>query len=119
MEAKANLVGKTNPTKSDGREGKGTSGEAYSSWRYQNPDSKKTMQMGNCMLKWCTYDCHARPMWCSQSNCLPCKECQKKREEEGKGGTGNELKKRGGFKVALLALLSNDNFKSIEEQFLN
>eukprot|EP00957_Ditylum_brightwellii_P197901 15076416-Ditylum_brightwellii.AAC.1 len=93
--------------------------EAYSSWRYQNPDSKKTIQKGNHALKWCTNDCHAHPMWCSQSNCLPYKEYQKKREEEGKGGVGNELKKRDNFKVALLALLSDNDFKSIKEQFLN
>eukprot|EP00957_Ditylum_brightwellii_P005025 382759-Ditylum_brightwellii.AAC.1 len=94
MEAIANLVGKANLTKSDGGEGKGTPGEAYSSRRYQNPDSKKTMQKGNRMLKWCTNDCH-------------------KREEEGKGGAGNEHKKNN-IKVALSALLSGNNFKSIE-----
>eukprot|EP00957_Ditylum_brightwellii_P087494 6660164-Ditylum_brightwellii.AAC.1 len=62
MEAIANLVGKTNPTKSVGREREGTPGEAYSSWRYQNSGSKKTMQKGNHTLKWCSNDCHAHPM---------------------------------------------------------
>eukprot|EP00957_Ditylum_brightwellii_P052401 3974098-Ditylum_brightwellii.AAC.1 len=63
MEVIVNLVGKAFQTKSDGREGKSMPGEAYSSWRYQNPDSKKTMQKGNCTLKWCTNDCHTCPMW--------------------------------------------------------
>eukprot|EP00957_Ditylum_brightwellii_P023093 1741988-Ditylum_brightwellii.AAC.1 len=61
MEAIANLVGKAKPTKSDGGDGKGTPGKVYSSWRYQNPNSKKTMQKGNYTLKWCTNDCHAPP----------------------------------------------------------
>eukprot|EP00957_Ditylum_brightwellii_P153193 11660274-Ditylum_brightwellii.AAC.1 len=76
------------------------------------------MQKGTPTLKWYTSNCHARPMWCSQRNCQPHKEYQKKREEEGKGGTGNELKKTDNFKVALLALLSDNNFKFIKEQFL-
>eukprot|EP00957_Ditylum_brightwellii_P194711 14831789-Ditylum_brightwellii.AAC.1 len=79
MEANAKLVGETKPTKSDGRDGKETPREAYNSWRYQKPDSNKIMQKGNRMLKWCTNNCHARPMWCGQNNCLPHKEFQKKR----------------------------------------
>eukprot|EP00957_Ditylum_brightwellii_P110355 8417044-Ditylum_brightwellii.AAC.1 len=51
METIVNSAGKANPTKSDGREGKNMPGEAYSSWRYQNPNSKKTMQKGNRTLK--------------------------------------------------------------------
>eukprot|EP00957_Ditylum_brightwellii_P057600 4367974-Ditylum_brightwellii.AAC.1 len=74
MEVIANSVGKANPMKSDGEEGKGMPGEAYSSWKYQNPGTKKTMQKGNHTLKWCTNNCHAHPIWCGQSNCLPCKE---------------------------------------------
>eukprot|EP00957_Ditylum_brightwellii_P017272 1301212-Ditylum_brightwellii.AAC.1 len=50
---------------------------------------------------------------------LPCKEYQKKREEEGKRGAANEQKKKDNFKVSLSVLLSDDNFESIEEQFLN
>eukprot|EP00957_Ditylum_brightwellii_P159138 12111751-Ditylum_brightwellii.AAC.2 len=100
MEAIANLVGKANPTKSKNGDGKGTTGEAYSSWRYQNPDSKKTIQKGNCMLKWCTNNCHA--------------QYQKKREDEGKGGVGDEQKKEDDFKVALSAIPTNNDFKSIE-----
>eukprot|EP00957_Ditylum_brightwellii_P140813 10726390-Ditylum_brightwellii.AAC.1 len=118
MVAIAKLFGGAKPTKSDGRDGKGTPREVYSSWRYQNPDSKETVRKGNCMLKWCTNNCHACPMWCGQNNCLPCKEYQKKREEEGKGGAGNAQKKRYIFKVALFALLSDNVFKSNEEQFL-
>eukprot|EP00957_Ditylum_brightwellii_P095387 7265724-Ditylum_brightwellii.AAC.1 len=71
---------------------------------------RKPMQKGKYMLKWCTNNCHACPMWCGQNKCLPCKEYQKKREKEGKGGTGNEQKKRDDFKVALSAF---------KEQFLN
>eukprot|EP00957_Ditylum_brightwellii_P067830 5148584-Ditylum_brightwellii.AAC.1 len=77
------------------------------------------MQKGNGMLKWCTNNCHVHPMWCSQNNCLPCKEYQKKREGEGKGGATDKKKKKENFKVAFLALMSKGDFKSIKEQFLN
>eukprot|EP00957_Ditylum_brightwellii_P144856 11033453-Ditylum_brightwellii.AAC.1 len=44
MEAIAKLVGRPKPTKNDGRDGKGMPRKAYSSWRYQNPDSKEIME---------------------------------------------------------------------------
>eukprot|EP00957_Ditylum_brightwellii_P090148 6866265-Ditylum_brightwellii.AAC.1 len=96
IQVMANSVVKVDPMKSNGRDGK-----------------------RNCTLKWCTDNCHAHFMWCNQNNCLPCKEYQKKRKEEGKGGTENEQKKKDNFKVALSALLSDNDFKSINEQFLN
>eukprot|EP00957_Ditylum_brightwellii_P062227 4722128-Ditylum_brightwellii.AAC.1 len=61
----------------------------------------------------------AHPMWSGQNSCLPCEEYQKKRECEGKKGSTDEKKKTEDFKVTLLALLSKEDYKSIEEQFLN
>eukprot|EP00957_Ditylum_brightwellii_P125727 9584326-Ditylum_brightwellii.AAC.1 len=119
MDTITKSVGRPKPAKNNDEDGKGIPREAYSSWIYQNPDSKATMHKRNYMLKWYTNNCHTHPMWCSQNNCLSHEEYQKKREGEGKGGATDKKKKRDNFKVTPLALLSDNNFKLIKEQFLN
>eukprot|EP00957_Ditylum_brightwellii_P075172 5712278-Ditylum_brightwellii.AAC.1 len=74
MDVISKLFSGTKLTRSDGGDGKGMPRELYSSWRYQNPDSKETMQKGNRMLKWCTNNCHTCPMWRCQNNFLSHKE---------------------------------------------
>eukprot|EP00957_Ditylum_brightwellii_P085272 6485310-Ditylum_brightwellii.AAC.2 len=105
---------KTNP----GNILRGNPAAVYSSWKYQNPDKEETIKKGNRTYWWCTNNCHAHPIWCRRKNCINCKEYWKlkKNDDEKKEGM-KDTKKSEGFKVAPLALLSDNNFKSSKEQF--
>eukprot|EP00957_Ditylum_brightwellii_P085910 6535923-Ditylum_brightwellii.AAC.2 len=58
-------------------------------------------------------------MWCGRRNCSSQEEYQKEKEGcKGKKKEKKEATKSEDFKVALSALLSDEDIKSIKEQFL-
>ena len=74
-------------------------------------------------MKWCTKDCHDKPMWCSKKNCLgqaEYAEAMKKRKETTRDGTSSE-KKNGfaeDFKIALAAVTSAEDYQTLTDQFM-
>eukprot|EP00957_Ditylum_brightwellii_P204604 15340105-Ditylum_brightwellii.AAC.1 len=79
------------------------------------------MSKNNTNFKWCTNDCHVKPMWCA---CNPCynradfkeKTRKKKEEKESKGGE-KKYQPLNNFKIALSAVLLDEDFKTLESQF--
>ena len=61
-------------------------------------------------------------MWCPRPNCMSRKaykeHMQSKKETAGKNATG-KFNATKDFKVALSALISDEEYKAIEGQFLN
>ena len=95
---------------------------AKGSWKFRNPDNLKTMERNDRTWKWCENDCHAKPMWCPRPNCMSREaykeHMQSEKETAGKNATG-KFNATKDFKVALLALISNEEYKALEGQFLN
>eukprot|EP00957_Ditylum_brightwellii_P013057 986066-Ditylum_brightwellii.AAC.1 len=65
-------------------------------------------------------DCHVKPMWCARNPCYSRAKFRKRMEEKKKSqkATG-KVEASDNFKVALSAMLTEDEFKMIESQFLN
>ena len=63
-------ISKYNLNPDESRNERGYKKEAHNSWKYQNTEGNKTMTKENRTYKWCTKDCHKRPMWCGMKNCL-------------------------------------------------
>ena len=89
-------------------------------WRFVNESNKKTMIKDNHTFGWCNNDCHRqRSMWCGLPNCLNKADfrAKEKREEDGlKVETGSNAGKAD-FKIALAAMMSPDDFKTLQKQF--
>ena len=49
--------------------GKGSE-RTYQEWRFQNTDNKETKEVRDSTMKWCTNNCHPKPMWCGRKKCL-------------------------------------------------
>eukprot|EP00957_Ditylum_brightwellii_P076347 5802573-Ditylum_brightwellii.AAC.1 len=65
---------------------------------------------------WCSKDCHyRRPVWCHQKNCMSRSDYK---EHMQKQNAEKEKKSNEDFKVALSALVTEEDFKMLEEQFL-
>ena len=100
----------------------------YQAWRYENPDNETTREVRGSTMRWCTNDCHSKPMWCGRKNCLNradfAKAMKEKREraKAEKGNENNEDSKKPkfnkDFKIALQTMTSNEYFKTLQEQFL-
>ena len=90
-----------------------TEGSEEVSWRYLNPENKADLT-GDRECKWCTNNCHKKPMWCGRPNCLSREEStvkkKAKREEKTSEGSGlsNDLK------IALVVVPSNEDYKALE-----
>ena len=79
-------------------------------------------------MKWCTNDCHDKPMWCGRKNCLNKTDfaTMMKSKKEDKEGSGNKTDgaTQGDkdfskdFKIALAAMTSEDDFETLREQFM-
>eukprot|EP00957_Ditylum_brightwellii_P010736 813487-Ditylum_brightwellii.AAC.1 len=98
-------------------------GRVIPNWRFNNPDRKKEMSKNNTNFKWCTNDCHAKSMWCT---CNPCynranlkEKMRKKKEEKESKGSEKKYQPSKDFKIALSAMLSDEDFKMLDSQFLN
>ena len=94
------------------------SGSSEVSWRFVNKDKKKTLTRNNRKYNWCTKDCHNKPMWCGRPNCR-----SKEEFKNFKAAERDTRKDADGlsadFKVALAAVCSDEDYKSLEAQFLS
>ena len=89
-------------------------------WR---PDGTATKEINGRDMKWCSNDCHPKPMWCGRMNCLNKADFAKKMEEKKAGdGENNSSTSNGSmpkdFKIALAAMTSPEDFKFLESKFL-
>ena len=55
-----------NLDESFGNGGKGS----FLPWRFENADGVKTKVVKGTLMRWCSNDCHPRPMWCGREICL-------------------------------------------------
>ena len=79
-------------------------------------------------MKWCTNDCHDKPMWCGRKNYLNKTDFasmmkSKKEDKEGSGNKTDGATQRDkdfskDFKIALAAMTSEDGFETLREQFM-
>ena len=94
-------------------------------WRFENPDNAATKEVRGTTMKWCTNDCHPRPMWCGRKNCLNKADFASKmkaaKESKGNSEDSSDKKKENGlsndFKIALAAMCSSEDYKTLESQF--
>ena len=111
------------------RENSGTDNRTYQDWRFENPDDLKSKEVRGTTMKWCTNDCHDKPMWCGRKNCINKTDfaSMMKSKKEDKEGSGNkndgatQLDKdfSKDFKIALAAMTSEDDFETLREQFMS
>eukprot|EP00957_Ditylum_brightwellii_P123592 9422549-Ditylum_brightwellii.AAC.2 len=96
-------------------------GKVVPNWRFDNPNRKKEMSKNNTSFKWCTNNCHTKPMWCV---CNPCynradfkKKMKEKKEEKESKGVEKKYQPSNNFKIAQSLMLSDKDFKMLEAQF--
>ena len=102
-------------------------------WKLLNKTGAKTCKMPNYkgVLRewyWCHSDCHDQPCWCPRKKCRNKAEYAKfmeDRKQNGQSGpsqtaqgSGGDLKSNEDFRIALSAMISDENMKALEEQFL-
>ena len=88
------------------------------SWRFSNPNDKKEMKRNERTYKWCSNDCHPRPMWCPRPICMNRADYKKKKDaERASSGSDMKITNPSDFKVALSAICNDEDFKMLEEQF--
>ena len=103
---------------------KDQNGKPLKMWRFENPENAQTKELNGRTMRWCSNDCHPKPMWCGRKNCLNKADFARKMEEREKGGTEKKGSAPGGaqyskdFKIALAAMMSAEDFKAIESQFM-
>ena len=88
-------------------------------WRYQNPDNKTELVRNNKTYKWCDKDCHPQPMWCPRTNCMNRADYKKAMDNKRKVDDGQSSKYPNDFKVALSAIVSDEDYKALEAQFFD
>ena len=103
----------------------------YLPWRFDNPEGATTKEVRGIVMRWCSNDCHPRPMWCGRKNCLNKAEyaskMQEARSSEDKKDNGKSQitenkpmnKVSNDFKIALAAMCSNEDYALLEKQFLS
>ena len=94
-------------------------GNNRTGWRYQNPDNKTELVRNNKTHKWCDKDCHPQPQWCSRPNCMNKADYKKAMENKQKANVGQNNKFSNNFKVALSAIVSDEDYKALETQFFS
>lgn len=99
----------------------------YQKWRFENPDSEKSKEVKGTTMTWCNNDCHEkRPMWCGRKNCRNRADhakfmADKRGGSSGSGKTDNgagKMKATDDFKIALAAMVSEEDFTALQGQFL-
>ena len=113
---------KNNDNDSKNGQGKRTGGMTigYAAWRFDNPSGDATKVVRGTTLKWCTNDCHAKPMWCGRRVCLGKAEFaakQKKTNDDKGDRAGTKVDASKDFRIALAALTSEEDFAALERQF--
>ena len=87
-------------------------------WRFENPDNKPTKIVRGSTMKWCSKDCHEKPMWCGRRNCLDradFTDAWKKKKAAVDSSTGSDS--NSDFKIALAAMTSPEDFAALQDQF--
>ena len=103
-----------------GRTGRGGGKpRTYAAWRFSNPENESTKTINGRTMKWCTNDCHDRPMWCGRPNCLNREDfaAAGKMRKTAKEGQEGVSKVSEDFKIALAALTTEDDFAALADQF--
>ena len=99
---------------------------AYQDWKFQNPGDLKPKEVRGTGMKWYTNDCHEKPLWHGRKSCLNKSDFvsmmkNKKEDKEGLGDkTDSNFQKDSlkDFKVALTAIILEDDFKVLQEEFV-
>ena len=75
--------------------------------------------MNDRKYKFCKNNCHKQPMWCARPNCLTREAFAEKKnsEREDKSSEVGGLSKD--FRVDLAAVISDEDYKTLEAQFLS
>eukprot|EP00957_Ditylum_brightwellii_P194404 14805610-Ditylum_brightwellii.AAC.1 len=87
-------------------------------WKLDNLDNKENIKWLGWTLYWCSKDCHPHSMWCPRQNCIDRVDYKKRMEGTKSAGRGNKFKASKDFRVALSALVLDDKYCILEEQFL-
>ena len=123
-------AGKVEQSSSEGTSDGGIrlkNGRELKAWRFENPknEKSKTLKDGTIM-KWCTNNCHPKPMWCGRKNCLNREEYAAKYGSKSKPDENvrqQEDKKPAvisdDFKIALAAMTSNQDYETLKSQFFS
>ena len=114
--------------------GKNVNKDRYNNnWKTTNENGAKTCIRKNAKgfdreWYWCNKDVHSAPCWCPRKHCrskADLKEYLKDRSSSKENNSGNagsgvqeNVKENDDFKIALAAMVSAENFKLLEEQFL-
>ena len=103
----------------------------YLPWRFDNPEGATTKEVRGTVMRWCSNDCHPRPMWCGRKNCLNKAEYASKMQEARSSEDKKDKRKSqitenkpmnkvsNDFKIALAAMCSNEDYALLEKQFLS
>ena len=78
-------------------------------------------------MKWCSNNCHDKPMWCGYKTCVNradyATRMQKKRDDKGitdnRSSSTDKSNISKGFKIALAAITSAKDYVSLEDQFFH
>ena len=99
-------------------------GRELKAWRFENPTNAKTKTLKDgTVMKWCSNDCHPKPMWCGRENCVNRAEYAARNGGRKKGEQAEKSKHNGNagvsedFKIALAAMTSNQDFETLKSQF--
>mmetsp|Transcript_6488 Transcript_6488/g.9409 ORF Transcript_6488/g.9409 Transcript_6488/m.9409 type:complete len:137 (-) Transcript_6488:42-452(-) len=97
-------------------------GRELKAWWFDNPNNEKTkMLKDETVMRWCTNDCHPKPMWCGRSIFL-----NKAEYAASNGGKPKDKKEvepfkkppiSDDFKIALPAMTSSEDYETLS-QFL-
>ena len=116
-EIKKSLDGNNARTNSD-------KAQVRTGWRYQNPDNKTELICNDKTYKWCNKDCHPCEQWCDRPVCRnradynKSMEAKKKRKDtEDKAPESSNSAFSDAFKVALSAITTASDFKTLENSF--
>ena len=126
------LIAKFDAKHNDGGNSNGGSRDqgprTFQKWRYDNPDNAATKQVRGTTMKWCSNDCHDKPMWCGRKTCVNRADYASIMQKKRDGGTSSgaistpstsrpSISKD--FKIALAAYTSAEDYASLEEQFFH
>ena len=104
-------------------DGKGVTlrnGRELKPWRFENPNNEKEKKLSDgTIMRWCSNDCHPKPMWCGRKNCMNRAEYAEKMKSRKETETKNKSEVSEDFKIALAAMTSADDFASLKDQFFS
>ena len=111
------------PTSGKERRGEQPAERTYQAWRTENPNNEKERMVKGTKMKWCTNNCHEKPMWCGRRNCLGREDFKKMMDEkrsgkESAGNSGSKIDASKDFRIALAAMVSPEDLETLSSQFL-